>query len=50
MLELVAFFDEPQLTITAAKAIVRISDMRFIEKYFSVRKYFNKKAKDVPED
>jgi len=39
VLELVAFFEEPQLMIIAVKATIRISDMRFIEKYFCVRKY-----------
>jgi len=31
VLELVAFFEEPQLMIIAVKATMRINDMRFIE-------------------
>ena len=38
VLELVAFFEEPQLMIIAVKATMRIKDMRFIEKYFKGRR------------
>jgi hypothetical protein len=49
VLVLVAFFDEPQLMITVAKASTKINDTRFIEKCFFVGKYLMESKKHSTE-